>query len=551
MSGNDVRFRASLDDKVSGSLDKLRDKFDQLGKSKGAQSILQGVGQGLGQAALKRTGDVVDFVTGTIQDSIAAASDLNETMGKVGIVFGAAGKDIDKWGDTAAQSLGLSKQAAEEAAATLGNMFIGAGQTSEQAAGLSKTMVQLAADIGALNNLDTDVALEKLRSGLSGEAEPLRSVGVFLTEAAVKAKAMKMGLGDVHGELTEGEKILARYQLILEQTKTAQGNFADTSDDLAGSQKRANAALKDSEALLGKRLLPVQQKVTDGLIDFATGLSRVLTASDLTTDGLRAQADMLMRVGQALGPLGQSQRDQATALYAGADAADAYADSFDKVTGSSEEARLKILATANAVDGFSEDVGKALGPNGAALTAAKEFGPFVAMSLRQSNDDVFSAADDLLAEMKKPFLDKKKIQDILSGKGSMGKQLIAGLNSQRPNVVEAAQKMRDELIAALDAVVNVEVHPFVGPKSSARHKAAGGPVDAGVPIEVGEFGRERFVPWTDGRIISAGANDGGGGGGGPIQVHTTLMLDGHAIAQAVTEHDYYALSRSSPSSVRK
>jgi hypothetical protein len=50
------------------------------------------------------------------------------------------------------------------------------------------------------------VALEKLRAGLVGEVEPLRTLGVNLSAATVKLKAMEMGLAKEGEELTAAQK---------------------------------------------------------------------------------------------------------------------------------------------------------------------------------------------------------------------------------------------------------------------------------------------------------------------------------------------------------
>ncbi len=280
MADNRIRILAQLDDKVSSELDKIRDKFDKIGGKGAGASFFGNVGaKGLdliGGAALKAGEAVGDFVNG----SIDAASDLNESMSKSGVIFGSASDDVEKFAETADKSLGLSKAAALEAAASFGNLFLGAGRTQKDAAGLSKAMVGLAGDLASFNNLDPTETLEKLRSGLTGEAEPLRAVGVFLTEAKVKAKAMELGLADAHGELTEGEKVLARYQIILDETGTAQGDFARTSDELANAERTKNAELANLQAKAGLAFLPIAKEVTKAQIGLFEGL--VLVADQLT-----------------------------------------------------------------------------------------------------------------------------------------------------------------------------------------------------------------------------------------------------------------------------
>lgn len=215
-----------------------------------------GIGIGAGFGAFSVASEATRALVSGIEDSISAASNLNETLSKSSVIFGQNAAAVDAWGNTAAKSLGLSKQQAIEAAATFGNLFTTMGLGNGATRDMSLNIVQLASDLASFNNLDPTDALQKLRSGLVGEAEPLRSLGVQLTEATVAAKAMKMGLADSNGVLSESAKVQARYALILEQTKTAQGDFSRTSSGLANSQRIANAALDDASAKLGEKLLP-------------------------------------------------------------------------------------------------------------------------------------------------------------------------------------------------------------------------------------------------------------------------------------------------------
>ena len=102
---------------------------------------------------------------------------------------------------------------------------------------MSTGLVQLAADLASFNNLNPEEVFLKLQSGIVGEVEPMRALGVNLSAAAVNAKALQMGLVNANGELTEQAKIMARYALIMEQTGNAQGDFARTSDGLANSTR--------------------------------------------------------------------------------------------------------------------------------------------------------------------------------------------------------------------------------------------------------------------------------------------------------------------------
>lgn len=188
--------------------------------------------------------------------AVNAASNLDESMNKVKVVFGDSAEAVVDFSSTAAVNLGMSQQAALEAAGTFGNLFTSMGMGVEPAADMSTGLVQLASDLASFNNLDPAEALEKLRSGLVGETEPLRALGVNLTAAAVKAKALEMGLAGATGKLTPAALAQARYALILEQTKNAQGDFARTSDGFANSMRTLKAQFVDAAAGIGTLLLP-------------------------------------------------------------------------------------------------------------------------------------------------------------------------------------------------------------------------------------------------------------------------------------------------------
>lgn len=206
-------------------------------------------------------------------DGVAAATSLAESTSKSRQVFGPLSADVEKFGDTAARSLGMSKQAAIEAAGTFGNLFTAMGMGVPEAAEMSKGLVTLAADLASFNNLDPTEVLEKLRSGLVGEVEPLRALGVNFNAAEVEAKAFQMGLANASGELDDSAKVQARYALILEKTKTAQGDFARTSDGLANQQRILKAQISDLSAEVGGALIPVLTQLGNIVIPVISGIS--------------------------------------------------------------------------------------------------------------------------------------------------------------------------------------------------------------------------------------------------------------------------------------
>lgn len=237
-------------------------ELDDRGTKKlgGSLERLTGQVKGLGVAMIASFGaaTIIDFA----KDSIRAASDLGESMSKNNVVFGKSSKAVVDFSRTAATSMGQSTQQALEATATFGNLFVSMKIGQPQAAGMSTKMVQLASDMASFNNVSPEETLDALRSGLVGETEPLRRFGVNLNEAGLKAEVMRLGLGKVGPTLTASQKAQAAYSLILQQSKTAQGDFARTSGGLANQQRILNAQFIDAKAAIGEALLPVALALT-------------------------------------------------------------------------------------------------------------------------------------------------------------------------------------------------------------------------------------------------------------------------------------------------
>jgi hypothetical protein len=191
------------------------------------------------------------------KDTIMAASNMAESLSKVRVVFGDGAAAVEAWGKTAADSMGISNQAALEAAGTYGNLFQAFGLGQGQAQDMSMSLVQLAGDMASFNNTSIDDAITALRSGLSGETEPLKKFGVAMNEARLKTEALSLGLiKSTSDALTPAAKAQAAYALIMKDTALAQGDYARTSDGTANTMKTLQAKMEDAKVALGDALMP-------------------------------------------------------------------------------------------------------------------------------------------------------------------------------------------------------------------------------------------------------------------------------------------------------
>lgn len=309
---------------------------------------------------------------------VDAASDLNETMSKTRVVFGDASDAVLEWSQSSATALGMSRQQAAESAASFGNLFVSMKLGAKPAADMSMRLVQLASDLASFNNIDPQQALDALRSGLVGETEPLRALGVNMNDATLRAEALKLGLIQTTSQaLDPAVKAQAAYALILEQTTTAQGDFKRTSDGLANSQRIFNAELSDAEAALGQTLLPALTTGVHGLTAFLGAfnalpdpIKAVLTVTGALAAGLLILAPRIVATKAALSELGASSSisakgvGKATLAIAALAGAVALIDHFTESAinggkGANEmaDALERLAATGEGVDAFGFDSG--------------------------------------------------------------------------------------------------------------------------------------------------------------------------------------------------
>jgi 3D (Asp-Asp-Asp) domain-containing protein len=313
-------------DKLDRELKRSNKSLDDLGKHTRLTASITSKGfHGMRLAATGAIG-AVGGLTFAMKGALEAASDINESLTKNQALFGKYAKGIERFAKTSATALGISRREALAAAGTFGGLFDAINIGEKDSAKMSQRLVKLAADLASFNNASPEEALEALRSGLSGEAEPMRRFNAFLSETRVQAEAMRMGIGKAAVDtvklkaaqesaqvaqerynvavqrygassveamsahvsmvnaqerakkateggnvaLTEAQKVQARYSLILRDTAKAHGDFARTSQGDANQTRILKAQYADLTAELGNKLLPIKLKATRAVNKFVT-----------------------------------------------------------------------------------------------------------------------------------------------------------------------------------------------------------------------------------------------------------------------------------------
>ncbi len=302
---------------------------------------------------------IADF----FKDAVNGASDFVEQGAAVGQVFGKGAEAIKKEAENAATGLGQSKTQFLEAAKTFGVYGNAAGLAGEDNAKFSTDLVKLATDLASFNNTPVDEAIQALGAGLRGESEPLKRFGILMNEDALQAAALKAGIVEMNvdvvklekaqinaekaqakyneavkkfgpdsmeakeaqnklaesnialgiaskgkvDKLTAEQKVLAANYLIMEQTKTQQGDFGRTSEGLANQQRILDANMANLAITVGTFLLPAINAVVSAMnpfvtfiADYAAPIGAFAIAIGLLTLAYNAQAIATALVNSAV-----------------------------------------------------------------------------------------------------------------------------------------------------------------------------------------------------------------------------------------------------------
>lgn len=261
---------------ITGDASSLR---RAIGDAEGSSSRLGGALGGMAKAAVIAGGAAgLGAIAIGAKGAIDAASNLGESVNAINVSFGKAAPQVLKFTQSAAK-IGLSARAANEALVPIGAGLQNAGLSADAAAKASINLTKRAADMASVFNTSLDDALGAIQAGLRGEADPLERFGVGLSAANVNAKAMALGLAESEKALTAQDKATARVALIMDQTNKVAGDFTNTSDGLANSQRILSAEIENAQAKIGQELTPVMATATQALasaiphvLDFASGL---------------------------------------------------------------------------------------------------------------------------------------------------------------------------------------------------------------------------------------------------------------------------------------
>ena len=237
---------------------------------------ISGIGAGIGRLigpAIAAVG--VAEVGRGMADIVNKAGQLEQSVGAIDSVFKESAGQMHAWADSAATSVGLSKNEFNELGTLIGAQLKNGGTAMADLAPQTNKLIGLGADLSSMFGGTTREAVEALSSALKGERDPIERYGVSLKQSEIDAKAAALGFQKVGGSFSNEAQQAATLALIMEQTKDAHGNFAKESDTYAHKVQVLSQQWENFTTGLGEMFLPVAASALEWLMGLGPAIQPV------------------------------------------------------------------------------------------------------------------------------------------------------------------------------------------------------------------------------------------------------------------------------------
>ncbi|MFA5424447.1 MAG: hypothetical protein WC374_11390, partial [Phycisphaerae bacterium] len=260
MSDGRVEYDIRANDShVNKDLDDANRKVE-----KGASKIggaAKGIAVAVGKAVATMAAAAAAAAGAFAVKGIGIASDLAEVQNVIDVTFGKSSDIVDDWSKTATGAYGLAELSAKKYTGTMGAMLKSSGVATDKLSEMSTVIAGLAGDFASFYNISSDEAFDKIRSGISGETEPLKQLGINMSVANLEAYALKQGIKETYAEMDQASQVLLRYNYLMSVSADAQGDFARTSGSWANQLRLASLNMDTLSASLGAKLTPALTNV--------------------------------------------------------------------------------------------------------------------------------------------------------------------------------------------------------------------------------------------------------------------------------------------------
>lgn len=273
-------------EKTNNGMTGYRVTLSQVNKqSQKGTSIFKAMTSGISGIAFQfnQIWDTVSRVASGLGNVTNSAASYYESLNLFATTLGENAQEAMDWVNKFSTALYLDPADVMQYMGSFNSLIKGLGVGTDNAYLMSQQLTQLTYDLASFKNLDFETAFQKLQSGISGEIEPLRNVGVALSEATLAELAFSLGLEENVRDMSEAEKAQLRYIQIMKSSTEWQADMGKT----LTSPANALRVIKQQFSLLGRAIgnvfipiimfaIPYVMVFTEILTDLANALAKLL-----------------------------------------------------------------------------------------------------------------------------------------------------------------------------------------------------------------------------------------------------------------------------------
>lgn len=259
-------------------------------------------------------------IAGYLGNAVAKFNDFYEATDLFHNAMGNLSGEADTLISKMQGLLGVDPTKAMTYMATIQSLGTSFGLASDKAYILSKNLTQLAYDEGSYWNKDVAETFTAMSSAISGEIEPIRRLGIDLSQARLQQELLALGFNKQVSSLSQADKAVLRYIAIMKQTANVQGNLAQTIQSPANQIKILKAQLDMLAKSVGSLLYPALKAILPPLIaavqlirEFVEWVAKLMGVKVVFTDFTKS-ADSVGGIGDAMDDTADSTKKAAKAL---------------------------------------------------------------------------------------------------------------------------------------------------------------------------------------------------------------------------------------------
>ena len=243
-----------------------------------------------------------------LSTSVKEAANYEESLNLFSVTLGDKAEDANKWVEKFSNALYLDPSSVRQYMGSFNSLITGLGVGSDKAYIMSQNLTQLTYDLASFKNLDIDTAFRKLQSATSGEIEPLRNVGIALSEATLQELALSMGINKNVADMNEAEKAQLRYIQILKSSTEWQGDMGATLVTPANALRILRQQFTLLSRAVGSVFIPILMKLVPYVMVITQALTKLANKIALIF-GYKIQDVDYNRMAKGIGGIGDNVRD--------------------------------------------------------------------------------------------------------------------------------------------------------------------------------------------------------------------------------------------------